>query len=423
MINKETDIYSGDNSKKELKNITLFTSGLITYSVSFALCYSQFPIAIFHAGQLVGLALIVVSSISLCKFNIENRYLSIFYVAYLIWLAIIITRGFQTDSTFIKDMLYNARYGLMPYFVPVVLLFTKHSFFYKKIFDAIIILGIFYLIFDVIFIRQLLSSDRDNSTSVSIIEIFTSTLSLSAGFILLTYNYHSIKRILFSLFIVVLSLFFAVIRARRGLIFMCSSMLLCFYLLFTIHSKLKFAIIYISILLAAIGALYLSSIYKIGNRNIFSFVLDRGDEDTRTGVEMYFYDDLKTKDWIIGKGINGQYFCPDIEEEQATNYRNVIETDYLQIILNGGLLSLGLLLLILIPAVCLGLFYSKNMLSKGAAIWILLWIFYLYPARVSTFTLHYILVWISVGICYSKFMRKMSENEMKEFLNPISYLS
>ena len=417
MINKETDINSGDNSRKELRNINIFTSGLIIYSVSFALCYSQFPIAIFHAGQLVGLALIVVSSIPLCKFKIENRYLSIVYVAYLICLAITIARGMQTDSSFIKDMLYNARYGIMPYFVPIVLLFPKHVFFYKRIFDAIIILGIFYLIFDVIFIRELLSSDRENSTSVSVIEIFTSTLSLSAGFILLTYNYHSKKRILFSLFVVVVSLFFAVIRARRGLMFMCSSMLLCFYLLFTIHSKLKFAIIYISILLATIVALYLSNVYKIGNRNIFSYALDRGDEDTRSDVELYFYSDLKPKDWIIGKGINGQYFCPNIEEDQLTNYRNVIETDYLQIILNGGLVSLGLLLLILVPAIFLGMFYSSNILAKASAIWILLWILYLYPARVSTFTLHHLLVWISVGICYSKSMRSMSEDDIKHLFS------
>ena len=105
----------------------------------------------------------------------------------------------------------------------------------------------------------------------------------------------------------------------------------------------------------------------------------------------------KQKTGLIGKGINGKYYCPGIDKDDTTGYRTVIETDYLQLILNGGLVFLILLLLILIPAIILGIFYSKNMLSKAAAIWILLWICYLYPARVTTFSLHYILVWISVG--------------------------
>jgi hypothetical protein len=59
------------------------------------------------------------------------------------------------------------------------------------------------------------------------------------------------------------------------------------------------------------------------------------------------------------------------------------------------------------------------MLSKAAGIWIFLWICYLYPARVSTFTLHYILVWVSVGICYSKTIRNKSETAIEELFSPV----
>ena len=92
---------------------------------------------------------------------------------------------------------------------------------------------------------------------------------------------------------------------------------------------------------------------------------------TQERVELYFYDDMKTKDWIIGRGINGEYFLSNVEENQITNYRRNIETGYLQTILKGGLISLGLFIFIAIPALIKGLFYSKNILSKAAAIWIL----------------------------------------------------
>lgn len=71
---------------------------------------------------------------------------------------------------------------------------------------------------------------------------------------------------------------------------------------------------------------------------------------------------MDTKDWIIGKGVVGEYYCPTGATEDG--YRQVIETDYLQIILKGGIISLGLLFLIAIPAIFKGLFYSKIYFQK-----------------------------------------------------------
>ena len=311
-------------------------------------------------------------------------------------------------------MLYDSRYGMLLYLTPLIILFPLNKIFYKKLISTIIVFGFFYILFDIFFIKVLLSSSQDtNNASQNVMELF-STLSIPSGFILLTHYYHSKKINLFALFVVIISFFLAIIRARRGLIFMYSSFLLCSYILDIFSSNKKFIVIYLAILISLVGALYVSNIYKIGKNSIFTFLLDRGDEDTRTGVELYFYDDMKTEDWIIGKGINAEYFCPDIEPGQTTNYRTVIETDYLQTILNGGIISLALLLLIVIPAIFLGLFYSTNILSKSAALWIFLWVLSLYPSRVTAFSLHYLTVWISIAICYSKSIRNMSETSMKK---------
>jgi hypothetical protein len=143
--------------------------------------------------------------------------------------------------------------------------------------------------------------------------------------------------------------------------------------------------------------------------------IDRISQDSRSEVEQYFFRDLKPIDWIIGKGINGKYFCPIGDGLGGiTILRNGIETDYLNIILKGGIISLGLKLLIAIPAIINGLFHSKNLLSKAAGIWIFFYLIDLYPSPVTTFSLNYLLVWISIGICYSKELRDLSDDGIKK---------
>jgi len=405
-------------SKKESGNLYCFWIGFIIYSLSFTLSHTPYATNIFRAFQLIGLGLIIVAVFFLIRPSIKSSYLQFFFIIFFAWSLLVVARGFQFNTTFIKNVIYDAKYGILPYFVPLILLIPTDRLFLKKLIDAIIVLGVFYLIFDVLFIRLLLSSDRSSSISQGIIEHFA-ILSIPSGFVLFTYRYHSTKRNLLALFIILVSLFLAIIRARRGLIFIFSSVLLFSFFGYFFYSKKKILILYLTVLFISILAFQVSNVYKIGKHNIFSFVLDRGDDDTRTGIELYFYDDMKSKDWIIGKGINGKYYCPDIDKDDTTGYRSVIETDYLQLILNGGLIYLVLLSLIFFPAIILGLFYSKNMLSKAAGIWIFLWICYLYPARVSTFTLHYILVWVSVGICYSKTIRNKSETAIEELFSPV----
>lgn len=342
------------------------------------------------------------------------------YVIYCCWLFFLILKGLKLllDYNYLKTFLFDPTYGGMLYFAPLLALFPKQPVFYKKLIDIIFIFCIIYLIYDIIFLRNLLDPDWENLQSLGIVEL-SSDLSFPCGFILLTYKYHSNKKKIFAIITIVLTLLFSVIRARRGLILMTSSIIITSYLLYFFTSKKKALIVYLSIFAISLSAIYALAMYK-PNKNIFGPIMERGAEDTRTGVELYFYADMKLKDWIAGRGINGEYFCPDIEKDALTNYRNVIETGYLQIILKGGLISLALLLLIIIPAIFLGLFYSKNIFSKAAGIWIFLALISLYPATVNTFTLRYLLVWVCVGICYTKSIRDLSDDKIQEFFMPDS---
>src|SRR5207244_9681 len=96
--------------------------------------------------------------------------------------------------------------------------------------------------------------------------------------------------------------------------------------------------------------------------SMFSSLKTRGLQNTRISVEDCFYSSLTRKEWIIGGGINGQYYCPNMDENDDTGFRTVIETDFLNIILKGGIISLSLVLLIAVPAFIKGVFYSNNIL-------------------------------------------------------------
>lgn len=148
----------------------------------------------------------------------------------------------------------------------------------------------------------------------------------------------------------------------------------------------------------------------------FRNVASRGLEDTRGYVEDCFFNSMSSNDWLFGKGFNGGYKCPGIDEDIFEGgVRKVIETDFLQLIMNGGILNILLLGAIMVPAVILGLFFSKNNLVKTFAIWILLWVLFLYPTNVYSFSLFHISIWLSTGICYSSDIRMLSNSFIKKY--------
>lgn len=406
-----------EDTGKKIRRINTFWIGFAIYSFSAALSdLNLVNLKILQLFQLFGLVILITGAFLLIRFQIKNFYLKVIYLIYCCWLFTVIIRdpGFLSTKESVLYFLLNPYLGLLPYFLPLILLFPQNLLFFKKTYSYITVFGIFYILFVGLSFRYLVSSNHSDLMSRGVVET-SFVLSFPSGFLLLTYDYHSKKKIMFSLIVILLTLLFAVIRARRGLITMTSSLIFFSFLLYLLSSKNKILMIYLAVLLFLSATLYISHLYKPEENRLVGFISERGTEDTRTAVELYFYDDMKFKDWIIGRGINGKYYCPDIEEDM--DYRGVIETGYLQIILKGGLTELVLLLLIFIPAIIAGLFYSKNILSKAAGIWIIIALISLYPALVANCTLNYLLVWICVGICYSKKIRNLPDSYIKTILN------
>jgi len=418
MVRYSEVVIDDKSQKSKLLALDLFWLGFIIYAVSYSISTSnQVNYAICNLFQVLGLLLFIPASVFLMRLKIENVYLRIIFIIYGIWLFGIMIRGVELDYLTIKQLLFDPSFGMFLYLVPLVILIPVTPEFMGRLYKVIVILAVFYLIFDAIFIRQLLIPYQ-NVQSQAMIEYFTQQLSLPSGLILLTFIYHKRKINLFALFIMGLTFIFSVLRARRGLMFMSFNILAFSYLFYQLANKTKVVTTVVSFFFLIIVAYSAFAIYENNRKDTFGLITERMGQKTRSLVEEYFYRDLKTKDWIVGKGLNGMYFCPGVEEgtNNISIYRRVIETGYLQVILNGGLISLALLLLIAVPAMIKGLFYSKNMLSKASGLWIFLFLLFMYPGTLTVFSLFYIIVWISIGICFSSRVRNMSDEELKAIL-------
>jgi hypothetical protein len=302
--------------------------------------------------------------------------------------------------------------------VPFIIFFPRNLIYLRKIVSVILILSVFFVLFDVRFLKDLIIGNDEQSQYY--LEYFAKYLAIPCGFLLLLFSYHFarnrgrlIGQRVWVLFVILLTLFLAVIRARRGLIFMSVNILLAGYLIHGFLRGRKSEILGCLPIIVVSGVLLFMATYSsLGDSDLLEFLNERLKEDTRSDVEQFFYLDMSDFDWIVGRGINGSYYCPTGATEDG--YRDVIETDYLQLVLKGGLVNVFLLLLIAVPAVILGLFYSKNLLSKAAGIWILLWILALYPQSVTAFSMNYLLVWVSIGICYSRDIRNAQEAYLRK---------
>ena len=390
---------------------TLYSSSYAlsqTYAVNFIVC---------QILQILGILLFMPSAIMLVRWKFDNVYLKIIYPIYCIWLLMVIARGISFSFGSLKNMLFDAEFGLFIYFVPLIVLFPKNIQYLKKIFIVISILGILFIVYDILFRNNLLTLDYADTNSKFTFEYFTKSLSIPSGFLLFTYLYHNNRKKLLALIVIIISITFAIIRARRALLLIGTIILIISFMLYLYKEKKKLLVIIFSVFFGAFLVFFAVKLYNKNKDTSFSLISRRVSEDTRSGVVKAFYRDMTTRDWIIGKGFYGQYYCPGIDLHGYSGYRGMIENDYLNIILKGGIISIALLLLIAVPAMVKGLFYSKNLLSKAAGFWILVWLISLYGVTVNTFTLNYLLVWISIGICYSKEIRNTSEITIKSIFS------
>jgi hypothetical protein len=401
------------------RNFNFFWFGFVLYVLGASFPnLSQASYYFTQSVQLIGILLFVPAAIKLIKWKFDNNYITLIFYFYCLWSSIIILRGVRFNYTFIKQLLLDGGNGIFLYLAPFIMLFPRNIIFMKKVFLVIVTLSFFFLLYDTLFIRQLLWGTPGSTVATGLIETFAGNLALPCGFLLLTFIYHSNRRNIFSVCILFGTFLLASIRARRTLMFMTFTTLFSSYIFYFIANRGKILNVFLSFCLLILLFIFGIEVYSKNSNSLFALITERIDNDTRSGVEKNFYRDMKTRDWIIGKGISGKYYCPGVDQSGTgySLYRTVIETGYLQIILKGGIISALLIVLILVPAAFNGLFYSNNLLSKAAAVWILLSLLYSYPSTVYDFSMRQLLVWLSAALCFSSDIRQMTDDEIRDQL-------
>jgi hypothetical protein len=247
-------------------------------------------------------------------------------------------------------------------------------------------------------------------------------LTFGCGLILFFSVYLSKKKVNIAFTIVFIELLSFIYLARRSIVFSILGFIIFAYLL-NIRNKYRPLIFRTIPLLVCFGFFFILR-FPNAYTTITLKMTERFSEDTRSSVfEMFFYD--IQDHMVFGKGMNATYFCPlggEISEEDIVSeeiyYRDVVENGYLQLLLSGGIVHIFLFFLLLFPAAINGIFRSSNQFTRACGIIIFLWLVDMIPYGLPSLSLHYIFVWICVGLCYKPSIRAKTDDEIRnEFQN------
>jgi len=341
----------------------------------------------------------------------ENKYFKTIFIIFFLYQIVTVIRGWSFSYDSIKDYMQMG-FIFWPFIIPLFVYFDKKissiGFLLKWIYYmAIPFLLLFFIFPTLLFYRA--------SAENLVAPVFF------CGFLFLNANYLSDRKVNIVFLILLISLVSVIYVARRNCIVTIVGFMTAGYFLNMLYKRKSGIFKFLPILIICIF-FFFSYNNHLGDH--FTMKLkSRMTEDTRSKLyELYFYE---MKDYMLfGKGMNGVYFYPMAKSEVDQGvvfgevvYRNIIENGYLQLLLNGGIIQIILFVLVLLPAAFLGIFRSSNQLSVASGALILLWLTDMFVYGLPSLTLHYILVWICVGICYKSSIRNTTNDEIRAQLH------
>ena len=338
-----------------------------------------------------------------------HLYFKLLLLLLLIWSLLIIIRSIDMNISNLTTLFFHNQVGMWAWLTPLAIFIGLSITNWLKLFSFLwkfILLGTFF-----VFLGTVLEINLSVAAFLSSWPIF-----------LLTHKYHS-KKVLYILFISILIFViyrYFVMGSRSSVI----TLFLIFLFLIFDHLKNSYMTnrkIFISWALLFFGlfiTLQMNSLYKEFNNNKDLSV------DSRSFLFNEIFTDMTENELLIGRGALGKYYSPyfdklkelDIEGGDAAD-RSISETGYLQLILKGGYIMLGLYLFILIPAAYLGIFKSNNMISRMSGYIILHYIIMMILIYPPGYKLSFIILWIAVGASISPNIRALRDADIVKIKN------
>ena len=413
---------------KKDRQLELKKSNIIILIISVAstsiwdLLYFNFNV--FSGGKLIILWLISVAFFIfscyklLVNYKLGNNYFKVIFYIFFLYTLFIIFRAFPFSLGDVIKTYMISDSQFWPLIIPLFVFFDKRittvALFIKYIYILIYPFLVLNLIYHKLILEQLSA------------ELVIHTLVYPLGFFLLNARYVSNKKVNISFAIIFISFVSLAYLARRNAVVTLTGFMMSAYVLNTMNRS-KVMLFRIFPFLIGIGIFCFFTFTTVSEK-ITKKLDERISEDTRSGLfQQFFFDLTHTHSMALGKGMNGTYYCPiegqvtddGVVISDETN-RSIIENGYLQLMLKGGIIYIVLFLLVLIPAAFYGIFKSSNQFSKACGVMILLWLIDMSIYGLPTFCLHYIIIWICVGVCYQKNIRDKTNEEIQEEFQKIN---
>ena len=337
------------------------------------------------------------------------------FVVYLLVCVVMVVRGYMIDYNYQWISLQGflnfhliSPYYILPYLMPLVAFIPHRYYDFRPFVKCSVVIACLSIIIFVLFFRQISASayslaiggDGDYGFGSSFAQIY-----IPVAFVVLCKKYIPLRvwRVN-SLGLLVVLVTFA-IAARRGST-ATTACLFLFNLYFYIKSKrsgARVAAVLLSIVFVCGAAYYFMS------SDLFSFIHQRGLEDTRSGVDEALLSQMSDMELIFGKGLNGRYYYLLSMDDYLGGWRYGSETGFYNIVLKGGYLMAILYIVLLAYPALLGIFKSNNTLCKALGFYIMLSLVKLYPFGWLAFNMEFLVIWMGVVLCYTPSIRKMSD--------------
>lgn len=309
--------------------------------------------------------------------------------------------------------LFAPRY-ILPYIIPLIAFIPIRYYNFEHIIRLSSIFAIITIVLFIIYIPQILNESRlmsmgldaQNGFGYQFAEVY-----IAFAFPVLCQKYIKNKTWLLNVFALLLSLIMYMIAARRGasvITFCLLAFSIYLYLKNTKKTKrLQIVFIIIIVTIAILGLLV--------HTNAIDYLLIRGLEDSRSGVDEAMLSQMSLSEKIFGKGLNGRYYYPVTEDDFWNpwgGWRYGSETGFYNIVLKGGyIMVINYIILLLIPAVK-GIFKSRNILCKAGGGYLLLSLIDLIPFGWQTFNMKFLIIWMFISMLESQTLRKMNDEQI-----------
>ena len=332
----------------------------------------------------------------------------IFLVYFLAVSIVMIGLSPYPSLNYIKAV-FDSGFYFMPYFLPLLLLFTRFT---PNFFARLFSISFFFMIASIFFHLYLLLS----GINVTEYRRYLSSINIfNLAFPLMFLSSHLLKNsTFFILGVVNISLniiLVAQLGRRGGLVGILLVLLALIMIRFRSTSlsfgrKLALGAIITSIIIAA--AINFGAI----STNVYAFqrgMNAEGFRDSREHVFEDYFADLNTySEILLGRGLNGQ-----VRRDKAeTGYASSIENGYLTVILKGGLIYLLAMISLFLRAIYLGVYRSNNDLTMALAALIAIQLIGMLSFSLPVYSTPYIMVWVAVSTIHSTSIRTLTNQQL-----------